>query len=406
MKTMVEQLAIRGGAPEFADVLHVGRPNIGDQKELFARIQGALDRRWLTNHGPLVQEFESRVAALLGVRHCIAMCNATVALEIVIRALGLTGEVIVPSFTFVASVHSLLWQGITPVFCDVDPVTHMLDVAAAEELITERTTGIMGVHLWGGGCDVTGLTRLAQRHRLRLIFDAAHAFACSIGGRMIGGFGDAEVFSFHATKFLNTFEGGAVTTNDDALAARLRSMANFGFAGYDHVTELGTNGKMNEICAAMGLTGLAALDTLVAHNRRNHAAYVEQLAGVPGVRVIGFPSGQRGNWQYVVLQIDRAAAGIDRDTLMAALHAERVFARRYFYPGCHRMEPYHTMFPEAGARLPVTTELTRTILCLPTGTSIDEETIARVAAIIRLSVAHAAEVTACVEATTVSGVAS
>lgn len=406
MKTLVEQLAICGGIPAFADVLHVGRPNIGDQAELFERIQGALDRRWLTNNGPLVQEFESRVAARLGVRHCIAMCNATVALEIVIRALGLHGEVIVPSFTFVASAHALLWQQITPVFCDVDPVTHTLDVAAAEELITERTTGIMGVHLWGGGCDVAGLTRLAERHRLTLMFDAAHAFACSIGGRMIGGFGDAEVFSFHATKFLNTFEGGAVTTNDDGLAARLRSMANFGFAGFDHVTELGTNGKMNEIAAAMGLTGLSALDTLIAHNRRNHDAYVEALAGVPGVRVMGCDPGQQVNWQYVVLQIDRDAAGIDRDTLMAALQAERVMARRYFYPGCHRMEPYRTMFPEVGARLPVTTELTRSILCLPTGTSIDEEMIARVTAIIRLSVAHAAEVTARVEATKVSGVAS
>jgi dTDP-4-amino-4,6-dideoxygalactose transaminase len=292
------------------------------------------------------------------------------------------------------------------VFCDVDPVTHTLDVAAAEELITERTSGIMGVHLWGGACDVAGLTRLAERHRLKLMFDAAHAFASSIGGRMIGGFGNAEVFSFHATKFLNTFEGGAITTNDDALAARLRSMINFGFAGYDNVTELGTNGKMSEISAAMGLTGLEAIDTLIAHNRRNHAAYAEALAGVPGVRVIGFPPEQKVNWQYMVLQIDRDAAGLDRDTLMASLHAERVMARRYFYPGCHRMEPYRTMFPDADARLPVTAELTRSILCLPTGTSIDTDTIARVASIIRLSVKHAAEVTARVEATKVSGVAS
>lgn len=406
MKTLVDQLAICGGIPEFADILHVGRPNIGDQKELFARIQGALDRRWLTNNGPLVQEFESRVASLLGVRHCVAMCNATVALEVLVRALGLTGEVIVPSFTFVASAHSLLWQGVTPVFSDVDPVTHTLDVAAAEELITERTTGIMGVHLWGGACDVAGLTRLAERRRLKLVFDAAHAFASSIGGRMIGGFGNAEVFSFHATKFLNTFEGGAITTNDDALAARLRSMINFGFAGYDNVTELGTNGKMSEISAAMGLTGLTALDSLIAHNRRNHTAYAEALADVPGIRVIGFPPEQRVNWQYMVLQIDRAAAGIDRDTLMAALHAEHVMARRYFYPGCHRMAPYRDMFPEVGARLPVTSELTTSILCLPTGTSIDAETIARITSIIRVSVAHAAAVTACVEASKVSEVPS
>ena len=181
------------------------------------------------------------------------MCNATVALEIAIRAMGMSGEVIVPSFTFVATAHALQWQEITPVFCDIDPRTHNLDPNRIEEMITPRTTGIIGVHVWGRPCAVDALAEIAQRRHLKLLFDAAHAFGCSYQGQMIGNFGDAEVFSFHATKFFNTFEGGAVVTNDDELAAKMRLMKNFGFHGYDNVIYVGTNGKMSEVSAAMGL---------------------------------------------------------------------------------------------------------------------------------------------------------
>ena len=252
MKQAVEQLALFGGRPAFDEPLHVGRPNIGNREQLLARFNDMLDRRWLSNNGRYVQEFEQRIATLLGVRHCIAMCNATVALEIAIRALGLHGEVIVPSYTFIATAHALQWQQITPVFCDVDAHTHNIDPARVEALITPRTTGIVGVHVWGNTCDLLALEEIARRHKLRLLYDAAHAFACSWGGRMIGNFGDAEVFSFHATKFLNTFEGGAVVTNDDQLAHIIRLMKNFGFVNYDQVEYIGTNGKMSEIAAAMG----------------------------------------------------------------------------------------------------------------------------------------------------------
>jgi dTDP-4-amino-4,6-dideoxygalactose transaminase len=216
-----------GGAPAFSEKLYVGRPNIGERNRLFARIEDMLDRRWLTNGGQYEQEFEQRICDLIGVKHCIAMCNATVALEIAIRALGMSGEVIVPAFTFVATAHALQWQEITPVFADVNPQTHNIDPRAVERMLTPRTTGIIGVHLWGQPCAVDALAELAARHRLHLLYDAAHAFGCAHHGRMIGNFGDAEVYSFHATKFFNTFEGGAVVTNNDALAEfwlrRLRS---------------------------------------------------------------------------------------------------------------------------------------------------------------------------------------
>jgi len=233
MKNSVSDLAIFGCPPAFNETLHVGRPNIGDREQLFQSFKQILDNRWLTNNGPFVQEFEAKIAHFLGVKHCIAMCNATIALEIVIRGLGLTGEVIIPAFTFVATAHSLQWQEITPVFCDIDPNTHTIDPKKIESLITPRTTGIIGVHLWGRSCAIEQLQEIAYNRNLKLIFDAAHAFGCSHIGRMIGNFGEAEVFSFHATKFINSFEGGVVATNNDDLAVKLRLMKNFGFVGYD-----------------------------------------------------------------------------------------------------------------------------------------------------------------------------
>ena len=213
-RNKTSDLAVFSGIPGFSTPLYVGRPNIGDREQILARIGDLLDRRWLTNNGPLVQELEGRLTAYLGVKHCILMCNATVALEIAIRALGMKGEVLVPSFTFVATAHALQWQEITPVFCDIDPRTHSLDPASVERLITPRTTGILGVHLWGRPCAVEQLTTIARDRGLKLLFDSSHAFGCSHRGHMIGGFGDAEVFSFHATKFFNTFEGGAIICHD------------------------------------------------------------------------------------------------------------------------------------------------------------------------------------------------
>lgn len=392
VKTNLDDLAIFVGAPAFAEALHVGRPNIGDREKFEARVGDILDRRWLTNAGRYVQEFEARIAEYVGVRHCVAMCNATVALEIAIRALGMKGEVIVPSFTFVATAHALQWQEITPVFCDVDPRTHTLDPEKVERMITPRTTGIIGVHLWGRACDVDALGELAARRGLRLLYDSAHAFGCTSGGRMIGGFGDAEVFSFHATKFINSLEGGAVVTNDDELAKKVRLMKNFGFTFYDHVDYVGTNGKMNEMSAAMGLTNLESLDEFVATNRRNHELYRLELEGVHGVRLVDYDEAEKCNYQYVILEIEEAEARLSRDELQQVLWAENVLARRYFYPGCHRLEPYRSYFPHAGLLLPETERLTQRVLALPTGTAVGRDEIGEVCRIVRLAVSHAEQV--------------
>lgn len=387
-------LAIFGKPPAFAEKVHVGRPNIGNREHLLARINDMLDRVWFTNNGPYVQEFETKLAAFVGVRHCVAMCNGTVALEIAIRALGLKGEVIVPSFTFIATAHALQWQEITPVFCDIDPRTHNLDPGQVEKMITPRTSGIIGVHTWGRPCDVDALEVIARRRNLQLLFDAAHAFGCSYKGKSIGGFGRCEVFSFHATKFFNTFEGGAILTNDEVLAEKVRLMHNFGFRGYDNVIYIGTNGKMTEVCATMGLTSLESVDEFIKTNRRNHSAYRRELDGIPGVSVMVYDERERANYQYVVLEVDERTAGLTRDELVEVLFAENVLARRYFFPGCHRMEPYRSYFPHAALILPETERLCRRVMVLPNGTSVDEPAISQICQIIRTAVSNAPAVRA------------
>lgn len=388
------RLAVLGGEPAFASPLHVGAPNIGDRTALMRRLDALFEGRRLSNFGPFVRLFEQRVADLLGVKHCVAMCNGTVALEIGARALELRGEVIVPAFTFVATAHALAWQGITPVFCDVDPETHGIDPDRIEALITPRTTGILAVHLWGRPAPASRLQAIAARHGLKLMFDAAHAFGCSHRGRMVGNFGDLEVLSFHATKFLNTAEGGAVVTNDDAVAARVRLMHNFGFTGLDRVEALGINGKMNELSAVVGLTSLEHLDEWVAVNRRNRGLWAEALAGVPGVTLQHWGEHERRNDQYVVCEVDAAAAGISRDALVEALRAENVLARRYFHPGCHRMEPYRSQPPAGGWHLPVTERLAARVMVLPTGTAVAPADIATAGELVAAIVARGPEVEA------------
>jgi len=387
----VRELAVFSGHPAFREPLHVGRPNLGRRERLLQRLNEIVDRCWLTNNGPLVQEFEQRLADLLGVKHCIAMCNATVALEIAIRAAELKGEVIVPSYTFIATAHALQWQEITPVFCDIDPKTHNIDPGAIERLITPRTTGIIGVHVWGRPCEIVALTEIAAAKRLTLMFDAAHAFGCSYQGQMIGRFGLAEVLSFHATKFLNTFEGGAVVTNSDEMAKKIRLMKNFGFAGYDNVIYIGTNGKMTEMSAAMGLTNLESLGDFVEANRRNYYSYRAALAGLPGVSLIEYNESERNNYQYVIVEVDEERAGLGRDALVRVLQAENVLARKYFWPGCHRMEPYRSFFPNARLLLPETERVAARVMVLPTGTAVSSDKIQAVCAIIRLCLANASE---------------
>jgi dTDP-4-amino-4,6-dideoxygalactose transaminase len=215
------------------------------------------------------------------------------------------------------------------------------------------------------------------------MYDASHGFACSKGGRMLGTFGECEVFSFHATKFLNCFEGGAVVTNNDDLAEKMRLMRNFGFQGLDNVIYLGVNGKMSEVHAAMGLTNLEALEEIISINRRNYEAYKTGLLNVLGISVIKYDPAERNNYQYVVIEVDPEVCPRNRDEIVEALHAENIIARKYFWPGCHKMEPYRSLQPNADLLLPETERIAASVIVLPTGQTVDEEVVSRVCRIIK-----------------------
>ncbi|MBT3042014.1 MAG: DegT/DnrJ/EryC1/StrS family aminotransferase [Candidatus Thiodiazotropha sp. (ex Codakia orbicularis)] len=376
-------LAINGAEPAFTEPLHVGRPSIGD-RELFLRFTNEiLDRQWLTNNGPVVRELEGRIADYHDVSHCVAMCSGTVALEIAIRALQLKGEVIVPSYTFIATAHALHWQAITPIFADIDPHTHNLDPAAVRRMITPRTTGIIGVHLWGRIAAVEALQSIADEYQLKLMFDAAHAFGCTRAGIKVGNFGSCEVLSFHATKFFHTFEGGAVLTNDDELAETMRLMRNFGFSGVDNVIHPGTNGKMTEIAAAMGLTNIQSIDKVIDHNRGVYQAYSEALADVATVDLLAYDEEESNNYQYVVVEVTDNSP-VTRDQIVDALQAENVLARRYFWPCCHRKKPYSDLYPNAGSFLLNSERVSERVIVLPAGPEMDDERVDRVVSIIRV----------------------
>ena len=355
------------------------------------RLNDILDRRWLSNFGHYVQEFEKRTAEVAGTKHAIACSNGTVALEIASRALELEGEVIVPAFTFIATAHALQWQEIKPVFADVRAFDHNLDPDQIERHITPKTTGILGVHLWGQACDTEAIEAIARKRKLQVMYDGSHAFGCDTAKGPIGGQGRATVFSFHATKFINAGEGGAVVTNDDELAAKMRLMKNFGFRTYDEVIHVGTNGKMDEFSAAMGLTNLESIKEIVEVNRRNYETYKKELAGVPGIRLLEYRPKGNFNYQYVIAEVDKSC-GISRDSLIKVLWAENFLVRKYFWPGCHKMEPYKSLYPNAYLTLPVTEEVGAKILVLPTGQTVDEGVIRKAVDIIKTAVENGPEI--------------
>jgi len=350
---------------------HVGRPNMPDKEKVLAKFAQVLDNQWLTNMGPMSLELEERIASMLGAKHCICVCNATIGLELLQRALNLKGEVIIPSFTFIATAHSLRWQRIDPVFCDVRVEEHLIDPTKIEELITPRTSAIMAVPIWGQPCDYTALQAIADEHGLKLIFDSAHAFGCKSGDQHLGGFGDAEVFSFHATKVFSTGEGGAIITNSDQLAEKLRLMRNFGFEKKDTVINIGTNAKMSEFAAAYGLVHLDELDTIIEQNKKIHEAYLDEFNDFREITFLGYQFPGKSNYQYVVAYVAKDI----RDSLVDYFHAHGILLRRYFHPGCHRMEPYASHKQYQGLLLSNTDKISSEIVVFPTGTQVTPSTI-------------------------------
>jgi dTDP-4-amino-4,6-dideoxygalactose transaminase len=346
--------------------LYVGCPNLGD-KQVFL---GWVDKIWkskrLSNDGPIVREFEKQVQQFLGVRHVIAVCNATTGLQILANVVFANySRVLVPSFTFAATVYALDWVGFVPDFVDVELDTHNII-----PIVSSPKHPVVATHLWGRPCRIDVL----QNNVAPLIFDAAHAFGCSYKGVKIGNFGDGEVFSFHATKFVNSFEGGMITTNNESTAETCRLMRNFGFVGYDNSVAAGINGKMSEIHAAMGLCSLAQYDRFVECNHNNYHEYIEKLFDIGGLNIVKYDPATTPNYQYMVLEVKR-----NRDKILGALWAEGIYARRYFYPGVHRMAHYKAM----NISLPNTKALAEKVLVLPSGVATTTKDITKICKIIR-----------------------
>ena len=378
------------GTPNFyfedlvrAEPLPIGQlywPTWEDYENLF---QDIFNRQYYTNHGPLVQKFEERLSDLIGVKHAICVSNATIGLIMVAEALGLEGKVITPGFTFIATAQSLLWTGLEPVFCDVDAQTHQISTAQIEKLMTPEVSAILAVNLWGDCCDIPELERIARKHQVHLFFDSAHALGCVFQNKPIGNYGEAEIFSFHATKILSSAEGGCITTNDDALAAKLRNIRSSYGAGPAVSIIKTSNGRMSEAHAAIGLYNLDRLLSYVERNREIFNMYRQGLEGIHGLNLYAPSSVDDSNFQYVVCKISTDQYGLDRDELIDILHRHNIIARRYFYPGVHRSTPFAQSHPEYLDRLPVTDTLSSCLLQLPTGALVKNEDVEHICQLIR-----------------------
>lgn len=369
-------LAVLGNrAPAFATPLPVGQLNFPGWDDYEHQFRALFKRQYYTNQGPLVEELEALLADRLGTRHAICITNATLGLIMAAEALKISGPVVLPSFTFIASAQSVQWAGLDPLFCDIDPDTHHLDPAKLEELLVHQRVGaVMAVNLWGGSCNPTQLSNICGRYGVPIYFDSAHAFGCNTSGGPIGSFGRAEVFSFHATKVLSAGEGGCITTNDDELAERLRNIRSS--YGIRHPVEVfrTANGRMSEAQAAMALMGLKDFDQIVTRNRAQHETYRQQLAGLPGFQVLVPQGVENSNFQYLVCQVDTQLFGLDREQLHQSLRAENVLARRYFSPGAHRCPPFSAL----GAHMPATDTVCGRILQLPLGARVNLEDVGRI----------------------------
>ena len=393
-------LAIYGGEPAFPDFLHVGRPNVGDRTRFLERVNDALDRRWLTNNGPFVQQFEQHLAQLCGVRHCVAVASGTVALSLaaatVVQHRTIEDpHVLTPSLTFIATPHAFHWQGIQPVFLDIDPATLTLDVGQVRSYVdrhgTDHIAAICGVHLFGDARSAAELEQLAASAGVPLVFDASHALSnavdCEGEVRRVGQFGTMEAFSLHATKFVGCGEGGAIVTNDSQSAETLRQLRNFGYASDGRVRQAGINAKMSELAAAMGLSMLEQVDYFVSCNRANYLMYQEAFSHLPGI-FLREQDCVRSNCQYVMIEVDARESGLSRDELLAVLQAERILARPYFSPACHETPPYHRA---SHLPLPVTERASQQLLALPTGETMNEGEIHTIARILELASGRAAK---------------
>ena len=350
---------------KFSQSIFTTRPILPPVKEFNVKIQKIWQSRMLANMGSQHRELEKKITRLLKVPYCSLFNNGTVALMIAIKSLELKGEVITTPFTFPASLTSLTWNNISPVFCDTDPNTLTIDANKIESLITNKTTGILGVHVYGNPCDVKKIDKIAKKHKLKIIYDAAHAFGAEINNVGIGNFGDITMFSFHATKLFHTAEGGALTYKDKNLGQKLYLLKNFGIRNEEEVVLPGINGKMNEIQAALGLTVLKLFEKERKKRGKIRKIYNHFLNKTTGISLIDYPSNLVNSNQYFIIRINTKKFGISRDEVYERFKKYNLFARKYFYPLCSSY-PFYKNLPSASRNnLPNAYKASSEVLALP-----------------------------------------
>ncbi|MBF0169635.1 MAG: aminotransferase class I/II-fold pyridoxal phosphate-dependent enzyme [Nitrospinae bacterium] len=393
MKRRLDDLALFGGPPLFDAPRPIGQLAAGSPETFFTYAKRMYDAKRLTNNGPLVQELEERLAHLHQVTQCIAFCSASVALIAALKILaqGKRGEVIMPAFTYAGLPHLARWAGLSPRFCDIDAVTHTLDPERVAEALGPETVAVLGVHQVNSPCFIDALDAITRDKGVPLFFDSVHAVGATYRGRPLGGFGRAEIFSLHATKLINGFEGGYVTTNDEGLAYQLRLVRNFGFTGSDTITTLGVNGKLNEVHAALALSSLEGLDAVIAGNRRRYERYREQFAPLKGYPLFPYPEGEKVNFEFALLEIG-ADAPLSRDRLVRLLRAENALARPYYSPPLHRSEHMPEGLPVPS--LPVTEAASLRYIQMPVGERVSEEDIQQLAELTAFALDHGPAITA------------
>lgn len=345
--------------------IFVTEPSLPSLDEFMPYLQKIWHNKWLTNNGEFHQKFEAALAEYLGVKYVSLFTNGMIALQIGMQALRITGEVITTPFTFVATTHAIHLNNCKPVFCDIEPDTFTLDPEKVESLITPQTTAIMPVHVYGNPCQHEKLKKIADTYGLKLFYDAAHVFGVKKDGISLCNWGDLSMLSFHATKVFNTFEGGALVTNDENLKKRIDFLKNFGFADEVTVVAPGSNGKMDEFRAAFGLLQLKNVDAEIAKRKKVAEIYRSELKNVSGIKMLYDIPGVKHNYAYFPIEIDEAEYGISRDDLYNKLKSVGIYSRRYFYPLCSNFPTYRSLPSSAVEHLPIANKVSRRILCLP-----------------------------------------
>lgn len=380
---MISPQILSGKKPLFKKNVYVTRPNLPTKRELNPLITEMLSNQWVTNFGNFHKEFEEKIKGLLKVKYAVLCCNGTVALFLLLKALNLKGKVITTPFTFPATVHSIFMAGLEPLFCDINPHDYTIDAESVKINITNDTSCILGVNVFGNTCDIENLNVIGKKFGIPVIYDSAHAFLCRYKNKPVGGFGDAEMFSFHATKLFTTIEGGAITTNDEHLYIKLRQLINFGIKNEESVVGIGLNGKMSEINAIFGLLSLKKINKIIGKLKDLSESYNDCLSGIPGIKFQKIRKDCQINHQYMPVEIIPEEFGLNRNTLHLVLKKDNIFTRKYFYPSAHQYECYKDFHFTKNVQLPNTETVASQILCLPIYADLKTEEVEKICDLIK-----------------------